>query len=53
MQRKFIKREEWEKNILPEEKITFSDSSPVSDISLPPKTIAVAMHGNLTVYNAQ
>lgn len=49
-QKKFIKRKECLKNILPEEKLTFLDSSPTADISLPSKTIAVAMHGNVTVH---
>lgn len=53
MQKKFIKREEWEKYIMSEDNITFMDSSPVSEISLPPKTIITAIHGNMMNYEAQ
>lgn len=53
MQRKFIESEECRKNILPKEKLIFSTRSPVSSISLPPTTIFIAMHGNLTVYGTQ
>lgn len=53
MQRKFVKREELEKSITSEESVRFLDSSPSSDISLPPKTIATAIHGNWTARGIQ
>lgn len=53
MQRKFIKQEEWQSNIRPEERFTFSRESPVSSISRPPNAIGFALHGNYTVHGAQ
>lgn len=45
MQRKFIKIEQLAKYILPDEEVIFLDSSPTRDITLPPRTVLVAIHG--------
>lgn len=52
MQRKFIKAEEYQR-ILSEERLVFDTQSLVSSISLPEKTIFVALHGNLRMCGAQ
>ena len=53
MQRKFIRREILEKSVTSEENVVFLDSSPSSEISLPPKTVAVAIYGNCTARDIQ
>lgn len=53
MKKKTINPKEYKKNIMPEEKLIFSARSPVSSISLPPTTVFVAIHGNLTTNGAQ
>lgn len=52
MQRKIIAPEEY-KNIKPDEELIFSDHSLVNSITLPPKTIFNALHGNLKARGAQ
>lgn len=53
MKKKYIEKVKLLNYILPEEELTFLDSSPTPEISLPPKTITIAVHGNLIAYGAQ
>ncbi len=52
MKIKFIKLEEYQK-VLPEEQLIFGTQSLISSISLPEKTIFMALHGNLRMCGAQ
>lgn len=53
MKRKKLKPEEYENSLKPGEELIFSKDSFAESITLPKKVIGSAMHGNLTVRDAQ
>lgn len=53
MKKKKLSKSEYEDNLKPAEKLTFSDKSFSESITLPKSAIGSAMHGNLTVHGAQ
>jgi len=49
MRKKFLDWEQYQKNMQPEERLTFSRESPFSSITKPPETVFFAWHGSLNL----